>query len=275
MATVVGLFSSLFAGAARAECAEGDDICGTNCCYHITEEYNEEYDYVESRTATVYAAEEGKEAIFNSPVFNNNEIDVDQVIFSEGITKITASPEGYNSYPTVYLPDSLEVIQNYETITSGAGEFVFSDSIDTTEWDKDAFNIWIDYGLFCVGNLNTCKEKLSGFKCIDSDNTEVSCIERVQPASEEYCTGNYQWVNESCVKKSGSGNGGGNNGGSSAGCGEGQLEKNGGCISASQGCGDGYRQIETWCNKIRWTPAEAAQVLTNDNNNTVTITFRK
>ena len=58
-------------------------------------------------------------------------------------------------------------------------------------------------------------------------------------------------------------------------CGAGYLGKDGRCIDASNGCGAGYRQFENFCNRIRYTPAEAAKVLTDDNNNSVTITFKK
>ncbi len=58
-------------------------------------------------------------------------------------------------------------------------------------------------------------------------------------------------------------------------CKSGYLEKDGECIAAATGCGDNYKRIENWCNRIRWTPAEAAEVLFDDNSNEVTITFRK
>ena len=58
-------------------------------------------------------------------------------------------------------------------------------------------------------------------------------------------------------------------------CGSGYLGKEGRCIDASLGCGAGYRQFENFCNRIRYTPAEAAEVLRDDNTNEVTITFKK
>ena len=58
-------------------------------------------------------------------------------------------------------------------------------------------------------------------------------------------------------------------------CGAGYLGKEKACIDSALGCGAGYRQFENWCNRIRWTPAEAAQVLRDDNTNEVTITFKK
>ena len=58
-------------------------------------------------------------------------------------------------------------------------------------------------------------------------------------------------------------------------CGAGYLGKDGRCIDSALGCGNGYRQFENFCNRIQYTPAEAAKVLTDDNNNSVTITFKK
>ena len=40
-------------------------------------------------------------------------------------------------------------------------------------------------------------------------------------------------------------------------------------------CAENWKQNEDFCNRIRYTPAEAAKVLKNDNNNSVTITFKK
>jgi hypothetical protein len=58
-------------------------------------------------------------------------------------------------------------------------------------------------------------------------------------------------------------------------CGAGYLGKDGRCIDSSNGCGAGYRQFENFCNRIQYTPAEAAKVLKDDNTNEVTITFKK
>ena len=47
------------------------------------------------------------------------------------------------------------------------------------------------------------------------------------------------------------------------------------CIDSALGCGENYRDMGGWCNRIRYTPAEAAKVLRDDNTNEVTITFKK
>ena len=58
-------------------------------------------------------------------------------------------------------------------------------------------------------------------------------------------------------------------------CGAGYLGKEKACIDSALGCGENYRDMGGWCNRIRYTPAEAAEVLRDDNSNSVTITFKK
>ena len=66
-------------------------------------------------------------------------------------------------------------------------------------------------------------------------------------ANQEQCTGsNYYWNGKSCSNK-----------------------KNGIV------CADGFKLIEDFCDRVRYTPAEAAAVANDDNTNVVTITFRK
>ncbi len=60
----------------------------------------------------------------------------------------------------------------------------------------------------------------------------------------------------------------------SKGCGAGYLGKDGVCISSANGCGVGYKDMGGWCNRIQYTPAEAAPLL-NDDNNFVILTFKK
>ena len=51
----------------------------------------------------------------------------------------------------------------------------------------------------------------------------------------------------------------------SEGCPEGKIVKGDSCIDASQGCGENYRLSEGICYRIRYTPAEAAQVAGDSN----------
>lgn len=58
-------------------------------------------------------------------------------------------------------------------------------------------------------------------------------------------------------------------------CARNYLAKESECISKAQGCGANYKDMGKWCNRVRYTPAEAAAVANDDNTNVVTITFRK
>ena len=57
-------------------------------------------------------------------------------------------------------------------------------------------------------------------------------------------------------------------------CGKGYLGKENECINEALGCGENYRNMGGFCNRIRYTPAEAAKVA-KDDGNVVTITFKK
>jgi hypothetical protein len=64
------------------------------------------------------------------------------------------------------------------------------------------------------------------------------------------------------------------NGSTCDGCHANELLKEGRCISASLGCGKGYKQNGVYCNRVRYTPGEANEVL-DDEGNTVVLTFKK
>ena len=57
-------------------------------------------------------------------------------------------------------------------------------------------------------------------------------------------------------------------------CGKGYLGKEGKCINSALGCGTNYKDMGGFCNRVRYTPAEAAEIA-KDDGNVVTITFRK
>ena len=101
----------------------------------------------------------------------------------------------------------------------------------------------------CQGDVEKCKNALAKFG--GNGNCTVSyCInsDLIVAADESQCTStNYYWSGSSCNNK-----------------------KNG-II-----CAEKWKRNEDFCNRIQYTPAEAAKVLTDDNNNnSVTITFKK
>ena len=58
-------------------------------------------------------------------------------------------------------------------------------------------------------------------------------------------------------------------------CYDSYLEKEGSCVDSALGCGVGYKDMGGFCNRIRYTPAEAAAIASDSNTNIVTITFKK
>ncbi|MBR3501712.1 MAG: leucine-rich repeat protein [Alphaproteobacteria bacterium] len=137
----------------------------------------------------------------------------------------------------------------------------------------------------CVANPPNCKvfagddcsECLTGYL-----TKENSCVE---PSS---CTGEYLISGNECIKMPGcldfaNGACGGcetgyykKDGGCVAatdGCGDGYLKKGTSCISAAQGCGSSFRLNDGECDRIRYTPAEAAEVL-KDTDNEIIMTFK-
>ena len=86
-----------------------------------------------------------------------------------------------------------------------------------------------------AGKSNMCMCTSSGSNCIDPS--------RIKQASKDQCTGSkYYWSGSSCNNK-----------------------KNG------INCDENFKQIETWCNRIRYTPAEAAKVLQDTGNEIIMI----
>ena len=56
------------------------------------------------------------------------------------------------------------------------------------------------------------------------------------------------------------------------GCGDGYLGKGDSCISAAQGCGENYKADNGICYRVRYTPAEAAEV--TGESNTIFLYYR-
>ena len=139
---------------------------------------------------------------------------------------------------------------------------------------------------FSTANDGTCVKKSDCTK----DGLNVVSLENRQCVSKADCTGTYSIDEENnhCNKIAGCtsfANGAcacekyyyQKEGGCvyfKDGCGSGWLEKGGVCIDASDGCGESYKDMGGWCNRVIYTPAEAAAVLKEDGNE-FTITFRK
>ena len=126
---------------------------------------------------------------------------------------------------------------------------------------------------------------VSGTSCVE--NTIANCNTQEGEQCSE-CNNGYLTLENVCIEESGCKNGYHVSGtdcventvancnteinGKCTECKNDSLEQNGYCVSS---CGAGYKQMEKWCNRVRYTPAEAAAAAVDGNNNTVTITFKK
>ena len=126
---------------------------------------------------------------------------------------------------------------------SGITNLTIPDSLTTI--GSNAF-----YGM--SGNI-TCKGDATSCAAMVSALTSSGYSGTVSYTTETQCTGNYGWKGVSCARK----------------------DENGNIV-----CANGYADYKNKCwaelpfSKKKWTPAEANEWLNNDNN-TVTITFKK
>ena len=166
--------------------------------------------------------------------------------------------------------------------------------VDNTYLEDDVCVLECKIGTYGASVDNTCKPNPVGCRVAKSDgkcktceeasyNSLGTCIER---QNNQGCSG-YSEFADSCTGCNAgyykAGNGcmkcandcaTCNNGSTCDGCHANELLKEGRCISASLGCGKGYKQNGVYCNRVRYTPGEANEVL-DDENNTVVLTFKK
>ena len=163
-----------------------------------------------------------------------------------------------NAISTVKLSDSLKKIGGDAFRYSSGG---FSPSIivpDTLEevgiGSLGAVKHLIqNMQIICLGDEQSCarvKNLFNEYKHYGGDySTEtLELAGNVVVANYEQCSGSYFWNGAGCMR-------------------EPDLSK--------RKCCDSCKDMGGWCNRIRYTPAEAAAVLHNDNTNEVTITFKK
>ena len=199
------------------------------------------------------------------------------ITIPEGVTSIGSYAfTGAKSLTSITIPDSVTSIGNAafwvakslsnitipEGVTSiknnafsgatGLKSIIIPDNIDTENWSSYAFRALPgDTDIVCQGDLNKCYENLAKYIPEPKGGTCTSyCINKeIQPALFDSCKStNYFWDGSTCIR-------------------EPDVTKRKCCTSC--------KDMGGWCNRIRYTPAEAAKVLKDDNNNSVTITFKK
>lgn len=270
-------------------CEEGDDHCGVPyyCCAHITE--GTDADGNPTKHADIYRsldAPENAEVKLTSGAFYDKGLT--SVTIPDYVVSITDTAFSKNYLKSISLPDSLTSTGNLGTVFGGAvantnsiTEIIISDNIDTSKWSKYFFkNIPEGATILCRGDVEKCKTAMAKYLPNEDGtcpSTNKNCLKNLTGVyavnSKEQCeTGKYNWdaTAKTCTPKS------------EAECNaikgyyyNGSVCKNRSakkpvtCVNSSYKLNDGY------CDRIRYTPAEAAAVLRDDNTNEVVITFKK
>ena len=231
----------------------------------------------------------------------------------EGVTSLTIGDSvttiGQQSFwnmtgvKNLVIPDSVKIIKTQAFDHMGLRELVIPSSIETLGYaafytdslqsltipddlvlsentHQSPFVIVNSKPIYCQGDLTKCKKALEKYICQPQGSSSSSfCydMEKIKPViNPAQCTGKYLWNGSSCNRMT------------ERQCNDyrdednnrkyyyngltcANIPRNGRieCVNKSYKLNDGY------CDRIRYTPAEAAEVLHDDNTNEVTITFRK
>ena len=218
---------------------EPSGTCGTGCNYT----YNPD-------TKTVYITATGNDAkigdgAFRGIFYENNSMPA-QTFVINGAVKI-----GVNAFT-----DSREVISGAggALILTGVDHHAFGDYAtlsgtiiipEETEFGSLAFHgvtLAEDAKVYCGVN---CKQKMiDSCNAWNNDGYRQSCLNAVNSMGDKLLA-----YPDGCTKMGATG-----------------------CTKCKN---ENFKLNDGECDRLRWTPAEAAKVLTDDNNNSVTITFKK
>lgn len=219
--------------------------------------HNKGWEHIKVKSAII------KDGITSLGGYAFNYAPVTDIVLADTITKIgwRAINATQISKGTIIIPDSVAFIDGGSNF--GNGNIVCKGSKSTEDSVSDCDKLYSLLtnagfkGTFTYADKNVC----AGFKYYWSDNR----CNRV-PNEKSACSASeyYYFNGEECVAD--------NN--YTRYCAENYILKENECISASNGCGVGYKDMGGFCNRVRYTPAEAAQIA-KDDGNVVTITFKK
>ena len=176
---------------------------------------------------------------------------IKKVNMDENITSIGLEAFVNCKITNLQLPDSIKTIGRDAFSLNENSEMFIPDTLEYMGMQKNSTKRYI----ICKGNEDTCLKI--------QENLNIVGEYEFSLAKKEQCTGtNYYWSGTNCNNKK--------NGIRCASAYSFDDENN--CIICDK---QGYRNVDGYCNRIRYTPAEAAKVLHNDNTNEITIAFKK
>ncbi len=251
-----------------AECQNNTISCGENCCYTIN-----------NGNISFSRIDNNKTATIADYAFYAKNL-VGHIIIPDWVTAIGASSFRDNSISELTLPDSITSIGSLAFHNNNLYSIKLPDSLNYTQWggfaanslktviispntpiainffgQQNQLNLLKEINIICKGGQEDCEtfqEKLAKYIYWDQQEEKPVIFKlnnNMSIAGYAECTStNYYWNGAECVR-------------------EPDVTKRKCCSSC--------KDMGGYCNRIRYTPAEAAKVLNDDNTNSVTITFRK
>ncbi|MBR3501899.1 MAG: leucine-rich repeat domain-containing protein [Alphaproteobacteria bacterium] len=173
---------------------------------------------------------------------------IKKITMSDTVTEIGAHSFAWSNFSEIKLSDNLEKLEesafrrtHMPTIVLPADVLIGFDALGDFAPD-----------IVCKGNAEDCKKLYNQLHAYSHNtpeppygNVPQDLSPKMQKIKQSQCEStNYYWSGSSCNNK-----------------------KNG-II-----CDENWKQVETWCNRIRYTPADAAEVL-KDTDNELIMTFK-
>ena len=187
----------------------------------------------------------------------------EKLTITEDVKTIATASFAYDSHLKSVVIPTLAYLGYGAFYHNKLEEIIVSDEITEEKiknWHLSAF-AYNPEGLkiICQGNIATCQavmqkyvEETCAYLNSSSEEHRNFCIQRAkfQKADYKQClSANYYWNGVECLREPD--------------------------VTKRKCCSDVCKDMGGFCNRIRYTPAEAAEVLHDDNTNEVTITFKK
>ena len=265
-------------GVSSGNCIDATGNCGENCTYTINsnglmtisgsgemtdydliwdDDYVPSYKDSQGNLAPGYKYERDlKEVVFapgsNITTIGQGFLDssyITGITIPDSVTSIGVNGLYTNSLESLVIPATVEYIGDDAIYGKNNMNIIMTDATDITDFSF-SFGYSHNLTITCIGSQEGCDELVNKSGGLIESYT-LGNANQCNASSKHYFTG------ESCEQIP--------TDGSHVVCSNGYLGKGDSCIPASQGCGENYRLSDGICYRVRYTPAEAAEVAGDSN----------
>ena len=277
---ISAILSAVTLSESQAECTN-NQTCGNDCCWKIDGDTltitgsGKMSDYSINDNRAPWRSAENFKQVKNVVIDGITSVG-SCAFYNTGITKLTMSDTvtdiGANAFAWSGGLTDIKLSDNLKNL----GDSAFRGSRLSEITLPADVSIGLDAlgskqpTIICKGSTDECAilyNQLENYKYIEYQepfsSVSLPLGDKVQTIGELNCEStNYYWSGTDCKNKK-----------NGVKCAENySLDDDNNCIICNK---QGYKNVGGYCNRIRYTPAEAAEVLHNDNTNEVTITFKK